>query len=387
MKKTVAVFHMLPSGGGIKAARQFASGLSSRYRVQGHRPDGGVPLFGNRQMDETVYPYPLWKKPAGVAKAFAPVSLIVRLLSFRNVCKTIADNINNSADIALIHNAMPVAAAPVLNYLKIPSLYFCYEYPRHIYEKQTVRRTTSRLADIALKPLEILEKRIDARSTGDACRIATLSTYMQGRIQSIYGRNSDVVPAGIDTAFFSPDSHIKRDNTVLSVGALWPFKGHETAIRIVGLIPAETRPALRITADREFPGYSKYLSRLARELSVRLVITRGISNTELLYLYRSTQAVLCCQKQEPYGLVPLEAMACSTPVIVTAEGGFTDNVVHRETGFLFDGTAESGAEMLAELLDSSSSRSDMTQRACAFVSEKRNLQSGTQLLVNALELL
>jgi len=387
MNRTVAVFHMLPSGGGIRVARQFASGLSGRYDVQIHRPEGGVPLFRNQKISETVYPYPLWKKPAGAMRALAPVSLAIRLLSFRKVCRSIADSINDSADIALIHNAMPVAASPVLNYLKVPSLYFCYEYPRHIYEKQTVRRTTSRLADIALKPLEFLEKKIDAESTRSAHRIATLSTYMQGRIKSIYGRNSDVVPAGVDTGFFSPDPGVNRDDFVLSVGALWPFKGHETAIRILSLIPEKTRPSLRITADREFPGYSEYLRRLANELSVRLIITRGISNTELRYLYRSAQAVLCCQKLEPYGLVPLEAMACNTPVIARAEGGFIDNIIHGETGFLFDGTAESGAEMLAEVLDSSNSCSVMTQQAREFVTQKRNLQSGTQLLFNALELL
>jgi glycosyltransferase involved in cell wall biosynthesis len=282
---------------------------------------------------------------------------------------------------------MPVAASPVLNYLKVPSLYFCYEYPRHIYEKQTVRRTSSRLADIALKPLEFLEKRVDAESTRNAHRIATLSTYMQGRIKSIYGRNSDVVPAGVDTGFFSPDPGVDRDDFVLSVGALWPFKGHETAIRILSLIPEITRPSLRITADREFPGYSEYLSRLADELSVRLIVTRGISNTELRDLYLSAQAVLCCQKLEPYGLVPLEAMACKTPVVASAEGGFIDNIIHGETGFLFDGTAESGAEMLAEVLNSRDSCNGMTQRAFDFVSRKRTLQSGIQLLIETLELL
>jgi glycosyltransferase involved in cell wall biosynthesis len=387
MNRTVAVFHMLPSGGGIRVAGQFASGLSGRYDVQIHRPEGGVPLCRNRKMSETVYPYPLWRKPTGAMRTLAPVSLVIRLLSFKKICRSIADNINSSADIALIHNAMPVAASPILNYLKVPSLYFCYEYPRHIYEKQTVRRTTSRLADIALKPLEFLEKRIDAKSTENTQRIATLSTYMQGRIQSIYGRNSDVVPAGVDTGFFSPDPSVDRNSFVLSVGALWPFKGHETAIRIVSLISEKTRPSLRIIADREFPGYSEYLCGLANELSVKLIVTRGISNTELRYLYLSAQAVLCCQKLEPYGLVPLEAMACNTPVIARAEGGFIDNIVHGETGFLFDGTADSGAEMLAKVLNSRDSCSNMTQRAFDFVSSKRTLQSGIQLLIEALELL
>ncbi len=384
MKRRLAVFHMLPSGGGIRVAGQFARGLAGEYSLDVHRPRGSGSFTPSGNIRERVYPYPMWKRPSGLLRPVAPVFLAARLLSFRKVCRGIAESINRTADIALVHNTMPVAAPPVLEYLTVPSLYFCYEYPRHIYEKDIIRRTGSPAGELALKPLEALEKRMDISSAASADRIATFSSYMRKRIQDIYSRDSAVVPPGVDTEFFSPGAAGEaRDKHVFSVGALWPFKGHETSIRILSLIPEGIRPQLIIAADREFPGHGDTLKAVAERLSVKISIRRGISNIELRELYRTAAAVLCCQRREPYGLVPLEAMACGTPVVAVSEGGFLDNIVHGETGYLFDGTPEQGALALSGVI--AGNTGNMTGGALDFVREKRNLMSGIHRLIEVIE--
>ncbi len=375
---------MLPSGGGINVVKQFAEELSDRFSVHLNRPSGGFQLKSLKNIPETIYPYPLWRKPAGILRPVAPVFLITRLLSFKGVCKRIAQSINSNADAALVHNSMPIAAPPVLDYLKIPALYFCFEHPRHIYEPDIIKRTGSAVSELALKPLCSIEKRMDRVSARNASVVATLSEYMRQNVKQYYLRDSSVVRPGIDIDFFRPPkAGNTRNNSVMSVGALWPYKGHETAIKILGNIPPAERPSLRIVADREYPGYSAQLFDLASRLSVEISIERSITNTDLRTLYQNSRAVLCCQRREPYGLVPLEAMACRTPVIATSEGGFIDNVVHGETGCLFDGTARSGADILTRVLHRNNS--DMEENAYAFVTGKRNLKSGTQKLISIME--
>ncbi len=72
-----------------------------------------------------------------------------------------------------------------------------------------------------------------------------------------------------------------------------------------------------------------------------------------------------------------------TPVVAISEGGFTDNISHSETGYLFDGTPEQGADVLAGVIAGNSG--EVTGRALDFVRGKRNLLSGIHRLLEVIE--
>lgn len=383
-----ALFHMLPSGGGIRVVSQLLGELRNRYGWTLHLPEGAFELESDLERDLPLirYPFPSSGRLTGLRRLAAPILLLGKLKKFRMLCRTAAESINSSADLALVHNTLIIAAPPLLEFLEIPSVYFCFEYPRHIYEPDIVLRTGSKYSEVLLKPLSTMERRMDKSSVSSASVIVTLSSYMQDRIRQVYGKSSVVVRPGVDTDFYTPDrKQLTNGEYILSIGALWPFKGHEHAVRSLARITEKKRPSLVVTCDREFPGYATRLERLSNALEVSLTILRGVPETELRDLYRGASLVLCAQHCEPYGLVPLEAMACGCPVIAVNEGGFPDNVSDNVNGFLIERDLSITSEAIACLMADRELARRFVENGRSFVKTERSIPGAAEELAAVLD--
>jgi D-inositol-3-phosphate glycosyltransferase len=154
-------------------------------------------------------------------------------------------------------------------------------------------------------------------------------------------RRVSVVPCGVDLGRFTPHGaaepqppHGRR--RLVMLGRLVERKGIEDALVALARIPdAELvvggGPVRRgLAADPE----ARRLLEVARQHGVadRLDLRGSLSRDQVPPLLRSADAVLCVPWYEPFGIVPLEAMACGTPVIAAAVGGMLDSVVHGDTG-------------------------------------------------------
>ncbi|MGW4487336.1 glycosyltransferase [Amycolatopsis sp. NPDC004368] len=150
-----------------------------------------------------------------------------------------------------------------------------------------------------------------------------------------------VVPCGVDLTRFSPDGRIAKRRAahrLVAVGRLVPRKGFDTAIaalaqlRETELVIAGGPEKGRLAADPEV----RRLRELAQRFGVadRVRFAGQVSRTDMPALLRSADAVVCTPWYEPFGIVPLEAMACGVPVVAAAVGGLTDTVVDGVTGLL-----------------------------------------------------
>jgi glycosyltransferase involved in cell wall biosynthesis len=378
---STALFHHLPGGGGIRVASQMLAAMAGSFRWRIHCPEGSPDPGLGTALPLAVYPFPGARRLSGVRRLLAPVTLLARLAGLRSACREAAVRINAEADRALVHNSMVVAAPPVLEHLRVPSVYFCYEYPRHIYEPELIRRTRRAAARALLAPVRRAERRMDLRSASAADRIVTFSSYMADEIARIYRRDAEIVRPGVDTGAFEPGSG-EGDGYVLSVGALWPYKGHGLALQALSRIPEGRRPGFLVVADRELPGYGDGLRREAGRLGVDMAIRAGLSDGELAACYRRASVVLCCQAREPYGLVPLEAMACARPVVAVNEGGFSDNVTSGETGLLVPRSADAVADAVSSILGDGKLARRLGEAGREFVALRRTVEGAAARLAD-----
>jgi glycosyltransferase involved in cell wall biosynthesis len=152
-------------------------------------------------------------------------------------------------------------------------------------------------------------------------------------------RAISVIPCGVDLETFRADGPAAERNgrpRLLVVGRLVERKGVDTAIQAMRAIPrAELLvvggpPADGLRRDPEV----RRLRAVAREQGVarRVKFLGQLPHNDVAALMRSADAVVCVPWYEPFGMVPLEAMACGVPVVVSAVGGLVDTVIPGTTG-------------------------------------------------------
>jgi D-inositol-3-phosphate glycosyltransferase len=161
-----------------------------------------------------------------------------------------------------------------------------------------------------------------------------------------------VVPCGFNPKEFYPiDKTSARvllnlndeEKIILQLGRMVPRKGVDNVIRAMGKIK-DCGYAMRLLivggeADSPDPILTpeiKRLQHIAEEEKVadRVIFTGRKGRDVLKYYYAAADIFVSTPWYEPFGITPLEAMACGTPVIGANVGGIKYSVADNQTGFL-----------------------------------------------------
>jgi glycosyltransferase involved in cell wall biosynthesis len=151
---------------------------------------------------------------------------------------------------------------------------------------------------------------------------------------------ASTIPCGVDTELFSPGARRDPDGPprLLVIGRLVTRKGIGNTIEAVAELPGVELVIAggpRYDALEADPAVQRLRS-LARRFGVedRVRFLGGVARADVPALIRDSDIVVTVPWYEPFGIVPLEAMACGRPVVGTAVGGLLDTVVPGVTGEL-----------------------------------------------------
>lgn len=190
------------------------------------------------------------------------------------------------------------------------------------------------------KPLAGLARRLTGLPTAvptlpPTATVAFASDYLRQRAEAeatIRFGSSQVVPLGTDPADFPPRRPGERawQGRLLMVGRVEPRKGFDIAVRALVDLPEEVTLRIIGTGDGQ---HRTELVAMARELGVadRIGFDGFVERRDLAAVYAESDALLFLSRwDEPFGLVPLEAMTQAVPVVAIRRGGaaefLTDNL-------------------------------------------------------------
>ncbi|HZO36457.1 MAG TPA: glycosyltransferase family 4 protein [Solirubrobacteraceae bacterium] len=349
----VAVIHNLPPGG---ARRR----MGEHVRWMGHEvveicPSTASPVTG----DPIVVP--LTTRAERLHRLLRPPIRYADHVAASRAWREVARRIERvKPDVIYANPCRYFQAPPALRWTERPSLYFCDE-PRRVDHEAAAASSRRRGTVPMYAPLYAMQRRADGVSTARASHLCTNSRHSAARILSAYGREAEVAPMGVPAAF-GPNGEPSGER-VVSVGALIPTKGHDLVIQAAGV--ARTRRPVTVVAPRADPAEQRRLHAIAEAAGVSLDVRVAISDEELRQCLRSAHAVMYLAREEPFGLVALEAQACGTPVVVSDEGGLPETLLTERTGYAVARNAEAAAQAL-DRLDDPARRAELSAGAAEF---------------------
>ncbi|MDB5887492.1 MAG: glycosyltransferase family 1 protein [Rhodocyclales bacterium] len=166
-------------------------------------------------------------------------------------------------------------------------------------------------------------------------------------------RRIEVVPCGFDTAEFEPIARAdarsqlqwpEDEFCILQLGRMVPRKGVDDVIRALAALGGQSgiRAQLYIVGgNTDVPDANATpeigrLAALAKSLGVceQVRFTGRRGRKDLALYYSAADVFVTTPWYEPFGITPLEAMACAVPVVGAAVGGIQHSVVDGKTGYL-----------------------------------------------------
>ncbi len=193
------------------------------------------------------------------------------------------------------------------------------------------------------------------------CKTKTAGKFLQKK-----GFNRiRIISAGVNTSLFYPGERRRnKDFELLSAGQLIPQKNYCFMLKVFEHL-IKVYPNVRLTIIGSGPDKER-IEHIARETGVtdKLRLIENVPNRQMRDFYTHSDLFLLFSKNEIFGMVILEAMACGCPVMSTPTPGAVDIISDNVNGYIVSGFYEKDiAEQINRILQNQDKLSLVRQRA------------------------
>ena len=200
------------------------------------------------------------------------------------------------------------------------SLHICYCYTpmRYVWDlkDQYLKETgmNKGLKGIVIKEIFKHLKQWDLSTSKKVTHFITLSHYIKERIKRNYGRDSTVIYPPVDINKFT--IHEKKEDFFFTVSRMVPYKKMDL------IVEAFTAMDLSLVVVGEGPDFEKIKKKAGKNIKLL-----GYQEDAVIVEHMQKARAFVFASEEDFGIVPVEAQACGTPVIAFGKGGATETVI------------------------------------------------------------
>lgn len=201
---------------------------------------------------------------------------------------------------------------------------YCHSPMRYLWDMyHDYREVAGRITRALMVPLTHYLRLWDRASADRVDHFIANSNFIRARIEKCYRRGATVVHPPVDVERF--ECVQQKDDYFLLLGQLTRYKRPDIAIEAF-----RDRPSMRLVVA----GQGELDDELRRDAPANVEFLGRVDDSRVKELLQSARALIF-PGVEDFGIVPVEAMACGTPVLAYAKGGALETVIDGETGVLF----------------------------------------------------
>ncbi len=231
------------------------------------------------------------------------------------------------SDFEIVISTSHAVAKGVLTHAEQLHICYCFTpmryawdlYHQYLHEADLQSGGKGKLAKMILHYMRMW----DLHSSSRVDVYSAISLFVARRIQKIYGRKATVIypPVDVEKFTFCP----QKEDFYLTASRMVPYKKMDLIVEAFSKMPNK-----KLVVIGNGPDFAKVQTKAGKNIEIL-----GYQPDPVLKEYLQKAKAFVFAAVEDFGILPLEAQACGTPVIAFGKGAVKETVIEEETGLFF----------------------------------------------------